>query len=108
MNSDEPASVPLAAVQPGARLAAAVFGSDGQMLLAAGSLLGETSLAQLAARGVVAVAVEAEAQRDEAALIAARQALTRRLEHMFRRGELKGPTQVLFKAVLEHRLEALR
>lgn len=52
----------------------------------------------------------AEARRDEAELKAARDALHRRIEHLFRRCELEADSgaQTLFKAVLDYRLEALR
>ena len=49
--------------------------------------------------------------RDEAELNAARDALRQRLAHLFRKCDLQGgnsSAQMLFKAVLEHRLEALR
>lgn len=52
----------------------------------------------------------AEAQRDEAQLKAARDALRRRIEHLFRRCGLESDSgsQTLFKAVLDYRLETLR
>ncbi|MFA7321512.1 MAG: hypothetical protein WC000_08615 [Dokdonella sp.] len=99
---------PLAEVQPGARLAAAVLGADGQVLMTTGSILTEAALQQLARHGIAAVAIEA--QRDEAELKAAREALHRRIEHLFRRCRLESDSgaQTLFKAVLDYRLETLR
>jgi len=49
--------------------------------------------------------------RDEAELNAARDALRQRLAHLFRKCDLQGGdsvAQMLFKAVLGYRLEALR
>ena len=107
-NSLPSAKLPLAEVQPGARLTAAVLDADGQVLMSIGSILTETALQQLARHGVAVVAIEA--QRNEAELKAARDALHRRLEHLFRRCELEGDrgAQTLFKTVLDYRLEALR
>lgn len=108
MTSDNPPTVPLDAVQPGARLAAALLGADGQVLMTAGSLLTEAALQRLARRGVLAVAVEP--QHDEAELTAAREALRLRLAHLFRRCPQEGDSaaQAVFNAVLEYRLETLR
>ncbi len=109
MNTDEPSTVPLASVAPGARLTAAIHGADGQVLMAAGSLLTEAVLEKLAARGVVSVAVEL--QRSETELDAARDALRRRLSYLFRRcdcDDAGGAAQMLFNAVLDRRLEELR
>lgn len=51
-----------------------------------------------------------EPRRDEAELAAARAALRQRLAHLFRKcGGAHGDAgQMLFKAVLDYRLEALR
>ena len=109
MNTDEPPTVPLASVAPGARLTAAVLGADGQVLMTAGTLLTEAALEKLAVRGIVAVAVEL--QRSEAELDAARDALRRRLAYLFRRCDMEqagGGARMLFIAVLKHRMEALR
>lgn len=109
MNTEDFATLPLTAVPPGARLTAAALGADGQVLLTAGSILTTEMLEELARQGVVAVAVEP--QRDEAVLNAARAAQRRRLMYLFRRCHLEGDSgaaQMLFKVVLEHRLEALR
>lgn len=109
MNTDEPPTVPLASVAPGARLTAAIRGADGQVLMTAGSLLTEAALEKLAARGIVAVAIEI--QCSEAELNAARDALRQRLSHLFRRCDLDdagGAARTLFNAVLVRRLEDLR
>lgn len=107
-NSLPSATLPLAEVQPGARLTAAILGADGQVLMPTGSILTEAGLQQLARHGVAVVAIEA--QSDEADLMAARDALQRRIEHLFRRCELEADSgaQTLFKAVLGYRLETLR
>lgn len=108
MNPEDSTTIPLGAVRPGARLAAAVLGADGQVLMTAGSLLSEAALEKLGARGVVAVAVEPE--RDEAELEAARAARRRRQAYLFRKCDLEdaaGAAQTLYKTVLTYRLEAL-
>ncbi|MBI5108582.1 MAG: hypothetical protein HZA62_07520 [Rhodocyclales bacterium] len=109
MNTDDFANVPLASVAPGARLAAAVVGADGHVLMTAGSQLTEAILEGLAARGVVAVAIEAP--RGEPELAAARDGARQRLVHLFRGCDLDedgGAARMLFDAVLERRLEDLR
>ena len=108
MTSDSPPSVPLDTVRPGARLAAALLGADGQVLMTAGSILTEAALQRLARRGIVDVAVEP--QHDEAELTAAREALRQRLEHLVRRCpmESNSDAQSVFNAVLEYRLGTLR
>lgn len=107
-NSLPSATLPLAEVQPGARLAATLLGADGQVLMTTGSILNDAALQQLARHGIAVVAIEA--QRDEAELKAARDALHRRIQHLFRRCELEADSgaQTLFKAVLDYRLETLR
>ena len=108
MNIEDFPSVPLASLAPGARLAAAVLGADGQVLMTAGTLLTEATLAKLAARGIVAVAIGS--QRSEAELAATRDALRQRLAGMFRKCALDegGAARMLFDAVLDHRMEDLR
>lgn len=108
MKPDDATTIPLSAVRPGARLRAAVLGADGKVLMTAGSLLSEAALEKLAARGVVAVAVDAE--RDEAEIEAARAALRRRLAYLFRKCDLEHagtPAQLIHQAVLKLRLEGL-
>lgn len=107
-NSIPSAPLPLGEVQPGARLTAAVLGTDGQVLMTAGSILTEAALEKLAQRGIVAVAVEP--RRDEAELDAARQALHQRLDHLFRQCDMENDSgaQTLFRAVLAYRLETLQ
>ena len=107
MNPDDSTTTPLSAVRPGARLTAAVLGTDGQVLMTAGSVLTESALEKLGARGVVAVAVAPE--RDEAAIEAARAAQRQRLAYLFRKCDIQNPgspAQFLYQAVLDHRLEA--
>ena len=108
MTPDDSTAVPLDRVRPGARLAAAVLGVDGQVLMTAGGVLTEAALEKLARRGIVAIAVEP--QRDEAELDAARDALRQRLGHLFRGCDTEGDSaaQMLFTAVLAHRLEPLQ
>ncbi len=109
MNTDDPSTVPLASVAPGARLTAAVRGADGQVLMSAGSLLTATALQGLAVRGIVAVAVEV--LHSEAEVDAARAALHLRLGYLFRRcnrDDAGGAAQMLFNAVLDRRLEDLQ
>lgn len=109
MNTKDPTILPLTAVPPGARLTAAVLDAAGQVLLATGSILTEAMLETLARRGIVAIAVER--QRDAAELDAAREALRQRLMHLFRRCNLEdnnGMAQMLYKATLDYRLDALR
>jgi hypothetical protein len=109
MNAEDSATLPLDSVQSGARLAAAVLGADGQVLMTAGSILTEAALEKLTHHGVVAVVIAP--QRDEAELNAAREALRLRLKHLFRKCEMEsenGSAQMLFKAVLAYRLDALR
>ncbi|MDP3512083.1 MAG: hypothetical protein U1A72_24800 [Sulfuritalea sp.] len=107
-NSLSSTVLPLAEVQPGARLTAAVFTADGQVLMTAGEIVTETALAKLARLGIARLAIEM--QRNEAELNAAREALRRRIEHLFRRCDLEGDSsgaRTLYKAVLDYRL-ALR
>lgn len=109
MNTKDPTILPLTTVPPGTRLAAAVLDAAGQVLLATGSILTEAMLETLARRGIVAVTVER--QRDAAELDAAREALRQRLMHLFRRCNLEdnnGMAQMLYKATLDYRLDALR
>lgn len=108
MTNPDAATIPLGEAKVGARLAAPVLGADGQVLLAAGSILTEATLERLARRGVANVAVEA--LRDEAELAAAREALGERLAYVFRRCDLDGDgcAQMLYQAVLAYRLENLR
>lgn len=109
MNTRALPTVPLASVTPGARLARDVPGADGQVLLAAGTVLTEGALEGLAARGIAQVALEP--QHSAAELDAARDALRQRLAHLFRRCDLddaSGAARQLFDAVLERRLEELR
>lgn len=75
--------------------------------MTAGSILTEAALEKLAERGIATVAIEP--QRDEAQIAAARAALEQRLRHLFRRCDLEHDdgARLLFKAVLDHRLEAL-
>lgn len=106
-NSVPAATLALSEVRPGARLTAPVLGADGQVLMTTGGMLTEAALEKLARRGIVAVTVETP--RDETELNAARDALRQRLGHLFRQCDLEGDSgaQLLFKAVLEYRLEAL-
>lgn len=109
MKTDDFPTVPLASVAPGARLAAAVLGADGHVMMTAGSQLTEATLEHLAARGVVAVAIETP--RGEAELNATRDATRQRLAHLFRGCDLDdaaGAARMLFDAVLERRLEDLQ
>ncbi|MDP2792601.1 MAG: hypothetical protein Q8O25_00735 [Sulfurisoma sp.] len=109
MTPENSTPLPLNEVQPGARLAAAVLGADGQVLMTAGSILTEATLEELAQRGIVAVAIEP--QRDEAELHAARETTRQRIRHLFRHCPMEGDSggaQMLFKAVLDYRLEPLR
>lgn len=107
MNSENSIELPLDQVPAGARLTAAVLGADKQVLMTAGSILTEAALEKLAERGIATVAIEP--QRDEAQIAAARAALEQRLRHLFRRCDLEHDdgARLLFKAVLDHRLEAL-
>lgn len=109
MSRDGFETFPLAAVAPGARLAAAALGANGQVLLTAGTVLTEGALARLAACGIVAVSVEA--QPSEAERSAAREALQQRLRYLFRRCDLDdtdGVPRILFDAVLARRLKEIR
>ncbi len=109
MTSENSQELPLSSVQPGAELAAAVLGADGQVLMTAGSILTESALKKLAERGVLKVLVELP--RDEAESLAAREALRQRLLHLFRACDLKpehGAARELFEAVLDYRTESLR
>lgn len=108
MNTENSVVMPLGEVPAGARLTAAVLGADKQVLMTAGSVLTAAALEKLAQRGIATVAIEA--QRDEAELAAAREAARQRLDHLFRRCDLANDegAKMLFKAVLEHRLEALQ
>lgn len=108
MNTDQFPTVPLTSVAPGALLAAEVLGADGQVLMTAGSLLTEAALEKLAARGIVALAIEV--RRSEAELNAARDALRQRLGYLFRKCDLAegGAARMLFDAVLARRLEDVR
>jgi uncharacterized membrane protein len=109
MTSGNTATLPLGDARPGARLAAAVLGADGQVLMAAGTVLSEANLQGLARRGIASVVVEA--RRDPAELTAAREALSRRLDHLFRRCDTDtagGAAQVLHRAALAYRLETLQ
>jgi hypothetical protein len=108
MNTDPLPTVPLASVAPGALLAAEILGADGKVLMTAGSLLTEGALEKLAARGIVAVAIEI--RRSEAELNVARDAARLRLGHLFRKCDLAagGAARMLFDAVLERRLEDVR
>ena len=111
MSTEKSVALPLASVQPGARLTAPVLGADGQVLMTAGSILTEAALAKLAQRGIAAVAIAVETKRDEAELIAARAELRQRLGHLFRKCDLQsgnGCAPLLFRTVLDYRLEALR
>ena len=108
-NSLSSATLPLAEVQPGARLAAAVLGAEGRVLMTAGEIVTEAALEELARRGIARLAIEA--QRNDAELNAAREALRRRIGHLFRRCDLEGDgsgARTLFRAVLDYRLKALR
>lgn len=103
--------LPLSEVEPGAELAESALGVDGQVLMTAGSILSEAVLEKLAARGVLELAVKVANQRDEAELAAAREALHKRLEYLFRRCDMEndsGPARAIFQAVLDYRLESLR
>lgn len=109
MTSENTATVPLNEARPGARLAAAVLGAGGQVLMAAGTVLSEANLQGLARRGIASVVVEA--RRDEAELAAARDVLRRRLDHLFRRCDTEAAAeaaQMLHRAALAYRLEALQ
>lgn len=109
MSSENTATLPLGEARPGARLAAAVLGADGQVLMTAGSVLSEASLQGLARRGIATVVVDV--QRDEAELNAARETLHQRLDHLFRRCDTEAAddaAQMLHRAVLAYRLEALQ
>lgn len=111
MSTENSVALPLASVQPGARLAAAVLGADGQVLMTAGAILTEAALKKLAQRGIAAVAIAVETRRDEAELVAAREALRQRLGHLFRKCDMQSGdrhAQMLYRAVLDYRLEALR
>lgn len=100
---------PLASVAPGARLAVAALGANGQVLLTAGTVLTEEALAGLAACGIAAVSVEP--QDSEAARNAAHEALHQRLRYLFRRCDLEsadGVPRLLFDAVLARRLKEIQ
>lgn len=108
MNTNGSSTIPLSDVPAGTRLTATVLGADGQVLMTAGSVLTEAALEKLALRGIVAVTIEPP--RDEAALNVAREALRRRLDHLFRQCDLASDdgAQTLFTAVLAYRLETLQ
>lgn len=108
MNTENSVVLPLAEAPVGARLAAEVLGADKQVLMTAGSILTAAALEKLAQRGIATVAIEP--QRDEAQLAEARAAHEQRLRHLFRRCDLEHDdgARLLFKAVLDHRLESLQ
>jgi len=108
MNTENSVVLPLAEVPAGARLTAAVLGADKQVLMTAGSILTSAALEKLSQRGVTEVSIEAP--KDEAQLAATRAALEQRLRHLFRRCDLEHDegARLLFKAVLDHRLETVQ
>jgi len=108
MTSENSLTIPLSEALPGTRLAAAVLGADGQVLMTAGSVLTDSSLQGLNRRGIASV--EVVAQRDESELIAARDIQRQRLARLFRRCETEGESSgaLLYQAVLAYRLETLQ
>lgn len=102
--SNDDKTYPLATVTPGARLTAAVFGVDGQVLLTAGTVLTENALATLAASGIAVVAVEPWCGETEGEL--AHDTPHQRVRYLFRRCNLDdadGVARMLFDAVLAYR-----
>ena len=68
----------------GMHLARPALRADGGVLLPAGTELDESELARLAQRGVECVFVECVDPRDDATIAAEREAMTRRVDHLFR------------------------
>ena len=89
-------------------LATDLCDASGATLLTAGSKLSETLLASLSRRGVRQVAIqglEALSEEEREALAAA---VRTRLDHLFRGADASAADRVLYRAILEFRLEQLR
>jgi len=101
----QPMEMKVAELQPGMEVASAVVDAGGQVLLPAGAVLAEATIAGLARRDIGAVAVLVESAEDPAAVAARREHITRQLEHAFRRAGEGAATRALFDVILAHRLE---
>ncbi len=95
-------TVATSALQPGARLAAAVLDASGRVLLPEGAVLDEVAIGGLRRRGVAEVRVVVPDATDAEAY---RRALAERLAILFRHaGESEAAAQ-LRRVVLDHRTE---
>lgn len=102
-------TIPLDQAGPGMVLAEAVS-QNGSVLLPAGTELAASHLASLSRRDVTEICIVAppsaeDAARDEAARQAQREAVTREVQHLFRKSEQDAATQALIATVLDYRLE---
>lgn len=94
--------------QPGMRLAMEVCDPAGVVLLAAGAELTATILPSLDKRGVKQVQVEVEESLSPEELAARREAVSRRLEYLFRHEGEAPLLERLKEVVLQYRLRGLK
>lgn len=97
--------MPVAALQPGQEVAAAVLDAGGRVLLPAGTILSEAAIASLGRREIAAIAVVVEVEEDPAATAARRERVIREVDQVFRRAGEGAATRAMYEAILAHRLE---
>jgi hypothetical protein len=98
-------TLPIDALQPGMRLAAAVTDAGGLVLLPAGAELTESMLHGLRRRGAAELLIQTELDEDPAVLEARRAHLEKQLEQLFRQAGKGAETMALYQAILDFRLE---
>lgn len=94
-------------VAPGMTLAKAVTDRDGNTLLAASTVLDSAMLDRLIRRGVEAMTVLVADTRDAETIAGELAAAEARVAYIFR-GEGNPSREVLYKAILDYRLENTR
>lgn len=92
-------------VTPGMVLGADLRDDHGATLLAAGTELSESHLASLRRRDVRQAAIEVREILSEAEREARREEVRSRLHHLFRRAGEDETDRVLYRIILEYRLE---
>lgn len=92
---------------PGVELGADIRDSQGTILLMAGTQLTEAHLASLRRRGVQRVPLAERVVLTEPESEALREAARARLRYLFRHGEPDEADRLLYRVVLEYRMEQL-
>lgn len=98
-------TLPLGAVSVGMRVAEAVLDTAGQVLVPAGAEINEGILQGLARREIAEIRIECEVEANPAAREAHLAHLASHLDRLFRKAGDGEETRLLYRAVLDYRME---